>query len=271
MNKNKNKESIKYLIPYLYPREKKTRMGAHKDGGYVVVHPSNTNKPWDLYISAGVGVEESFSKHFIEHYQLDKNQCWVFDGTIEEFPKHYLPFQFASKTRKHNKGIWFVKKNIGPDATPNTVNLSQLCEKHQNIFLKMDIEGAEYVWFHSLSASQLLKFREIIIEFHDIHTHPLASDVFQKLHGTHYLVHLHGNNYGGVNLDGFPNVVEATYIRQKDDGFFMNVSKDGLESDSEFELKYEKQMTITPIEGLDFPNEPMLEDITFSFLSSGNP
>ena len=72
--------------------------------------------------------------------------------------------------------------------------MHDLINSKKNIFLKMDIEGGEYPWLHSLSKNQLLKFKQIVIEFHS----PFLKyryDTLEKLSQTHFLVDIHGNNY----------------------------------------------------------------------------
>ena len=87
----------------------------------------------------------------------------------------------------------------------------------------MDIEGAEYPWLLSLSNEQLQKFKQITMEFHGINDDSWGTNYndkiqcFKKLSETHYLIHIHANNYDSVTtLDGkpIPNVVELTYINK---------------------------------------------------------
>jgi hypothetical protein len=64
------------------------------------------------------------------------------------------------------------KKNIGPSESPTETNLHALISNHEMVFLKMDIEGAEVDWLHSLNESHLNKLAQIVIEFHS----PIESD-----------------------------------------------------------------------------------------------
>ena len=124
--------SIEELLKvYHFDLDKKKRLGVNTDGGYVIVE---LDGEYDCYISAGVSNEESFTKDFIEKYDMNKENSFAFDGTIEDYPYHY--------TDK----ITYIKKNIGGNNDDNDTNLSFLTEKYQNIFLKMDIEGGEYPW-----------------------------------------------------------------------------------------------------------------------------
>jgi hypothetical protein len=65
-----------------------------------------------------------------------------------------------------------------------------------NIFLKMDIEGCEYDWIHSMTKNDMEKISQIVIEFHwpfDFY----RMNALKKINETHYVVHVHGNNGPG--------------------------------------------------------------------------
>jgi hypothetical protein len=117
----------------------------------------------------------------------------------------------------------------------------------------MDIEGAEYPWLLSLSEDQLNKFKQIVIEFHGINDDSCNTKLedkiktFNILSKTHYAIHIHGNNYGGVT-NNIPDVVEITYIRKNS-------------------IDYEPSLnnTMLPIYGLDFPNNPNNPDFDLNF------
>lgn len=187
----------------VYSCDHKIRLGNLSDGGYVCADIGN----YDCYISCGVSNEESFSRDFIEKYGMNAQNSFAFDGTIANYPYHYT-----------NK-ITFYKKNIAPYQSPHHANLRFFIDKFDNIFLKMDIEGWEYPWLNSLSVKDLSKFKQIVIEFHGINDNSWNSSysdkklVFEKLNQTHYIVHLHGNNYSGTT-NSIPDVIEVTYIRK---------------------------------------------------------
>lgn len=195
------------IVDYLkvYNCKNKIRLGNNSDGGYVIIDmPINS---YDCYISAGVSNEESFSRDFINKYNMNSQNSFAFDGTINNYPYEYT-----------NK-ITFYRKNIAPYQSPKHANLRYFINNFNNIFLKMDIEGWEIPWINSLSQEELLKFKQIVIEFHGINDNSWNSKyedklkTFKALNETHYLVHIHGNNYSGIT-NGIPDVIEATYIRK---------------------------------------------------------
>jgi hypothetical protein len=219
----------------------KIRLGNLSDGGYVIGE-LNELISYDCYISAGVSNEESFSRDFIERYNMNEYNSFAFDGTINVYPYSYT-----------NK-ISFIKKNISYYNNCYNTNLSYLIEKYKNIFLKMDIEGAEFNWIYSLNISQLCKFKQIVIEFHGI-TDDTWGFYFndkikclEKLTHTHYLIHAHGNNYSYSN-NNIPNVIELTYINKK----YFNYIQPNLNT------------TKLPINNLDYPNNKDYLDYNLDF------
>lgn len=183
----------------VYHFEKKIRFGAQSDGGYVVAELDQ----YDCYISAGISDEESFSRDFIKKYSMNYHNSFAFDGTIKNYPY------------KYTKNISYINKNINKFNDENNTNLSKLIEVYNNIFLKMDIEGGEYPWLVYINEIQLSRFKQIVIEFHDLKENYIKNNVcFKKLCNTHYLIHAHGNNCGGT-IDSFPQTIELTYVNKK--------------------------------------------------------
>ena len=76
---------------------------------------------------------------------------------------------------------------------------------------------------------------------------------FEKLNEHFYIVHAHGNVYGG-EINGIPNVIELTYI-----------NKDYFESQPGL------NKTVLPIPGLDFSNCPCRPDIQLNMLPFTHP
>jgi hypothetical protein len=193
----------------------KLRIGKQYDGGYIICDIPNVE--YDIFISGGIADDISFEEHLCNIYP--RMNCYAFDGT------QYCTINNSSKN------IIFINKNIQSFNDSNNTNLFDLINQGQNIFLKMDIEGAELPWLRCLNDEQIQKFSQIVIEFH----FPFLKEdieVFDKLNKNHVLLHFHGNNCpaGVVNHKGIiiPNVFECTYVNKK----YLNMSKLELNSDT---------------------------------------
>jgi len=222
----------------VYSFDTKIRVGSTEDGGYII---GDMIGDYDCYISAGVSNEESFSRDFINKYNMNANNSWAFDGTIQSYPYHY--------TKKIN----FIRRNIGANKTAQEANLSFFTERFNNIFLKMDIEGGEYPWLLCMDKKGLKKFKQITIEFHGINDDSWGTNFnnklkcLEKLADTHYIIHAHGNNFSSVT-NKIPDVIELTYIRK-----------------DVFDKEPELNTTQMPILGLDFPNNVHRPDYDLNF------
>lgn len=211
-----------------YYFENKIRIGANKDGGYVICKMEGE---YDCYISCGVANEASFDRDFLNLYPyLNKNNSFSFDGTIKDYPYNYT------------KDITFIKKNIADFNDDKHTNLDDLINKYESIFLSIDIEGSEYPWILSLDNNKLQKFKQICIEFHGLNDDTWRTKCndkmkcLEKLNQTHYIVHAHGNNHSGIK-DGIPDVLELTYVNKK---YLLDIPL--------------KNIISLPIKDLDYPN-----------------
>jgi len=210
------------------------RVGPREDGGYVIADGFD----YDLFISCGIAGDIRFEDHFLD---IHKIKCIAFDGTIQSIPSH-------------RNNIEFVKKNIGYSNTEKITNLKEYIKNNKKIFLKMDIEGSEFNWLDSMTETELENFSQIVLEVHwpfDIY----RMNMLKKLNNTHYIIHIHGNNYGAkidINNDilpqiKLPEVFEVTYINKN------------LINNSFVEMKEIKFPTI-----LDYPNNPNSNELCFS-------
>jgi len=186
------------LTVYASPFDKQ-RIGREYDGGYVIVDIPNVT--YSLLLAGGVETDITFEEDFVKKYGT---KCIAFDGTIPCLPPTAVPMEF-------------VRKNIGHVNTPTLTNLHDIIDTHDNIFVKMDIEGGEIPWITSLSSDQMNKFEQIVMEFHHPFSHA-EGVVFNKLNEHHVLVHFHPNNCcGSRNHKGvlIPNIFECTYVHKK--------------------------------------------------------
>ena len=154
------------------------------DGGYIVMMlPDDNSRSYDLILSAGIADDVSFEEEMAVLYDAPVH---LYDGTIEEYPSSQPP-----------PNVFFHRQNISADADEGC-SLSEWFLEHNDIFLKMDIEGHEFSWLASLSTADLLKIKQIIIEIHLsdslVQLQQRQRPVLSRLASTHALLHAHGNN-----------------------------------------------------------------------------
>lgn len=203
-----------------------TRLGRNSDGGYVVPEELIDNK----LISCGISREVSFEEDYIKHNNEVK--IYAYDNTINNFP-----------IDNHKNVIW-EKLNINDKEDLTNISLNTIFEKYDltknnNVFLKMDIEGAEYVAFKNFK--YLNNVAVMVVEIHDIKK---RIDDFVNLltyfNNNMVLIHKHDNNhnfYFDFMERRYANVYELTYVNKR------------------FIPKLNKNYITLPIDGLDYPNK----------------
>jgi hypothetical protein len=243
-----NMFDYRILNTYTIPNQLR-RVGPSEDGGYIIVDGFE----YDLFISGGISTDIRFEDAFLNTYKVP---CIAFDGTINVFPAH-------------KNSIEWIPKNIGYSNTEKTTNLKEYIQNYNNIFLKMDVEGSEFNWLDSMSTEKLDKFNQIVLEVHwpfDMY----RMNMIKKLNKTHYIIHIHGNNYCARDL---PNKLKD--CRTYDGTIIINNSMLGIIKLPEvFEVTYvNKRLCDTSLveikeihfpTNLDYPNNPGAPDISFS-------
>lgn len=200
------RELLCLLRPMVPQGLEKVRIGGESDGGYVMADPGNGGiaysfgvsavSPWDLAMA-----ERGFS-------------VFQYDGSVDNEPDKH-PNIFFHK--------YFVSES--PTTLGPSKNLAQILKDHsheneRDIILQIDIEGGEWDFFTKISHEDMVRFKQIVIELHDIHTSPEKFAVLEKIRETHTPIHFHYNNnvLDSVYIasPGFiynPHVVEISYVR----------------------------------------------------------
>jgi hypothetical protein len=212
----------------------------------------NIPAPYDILISCGVSDNIDFEVDFCR--QLPGVKCFAFDGTVESLPNMA-------------ENVKFIKQNVG-NGTDGTTNLKEYIGDHQNVFLKMDIEGHEFRVFPELS-DVMYRIKQIVVEIHSpgdiqLHptyfkglsdiTHPVMFNMLEMINKTHTLVHVHPNNgcevhrYQGTLL---PNVFECTFVRND---FVVSKIKNTLPLPMSFDKPNVKEKSTIVFNGYPFRN-----------------
>jgi hypothetical protein len=242
------------------------RIGSKNDGGYIV--PLNAVKAARALVSFGLSHDWTFERDFKKHNANAIVHCYdhtvslrtAFQYSIGQLLRFVLLFR-ARSLRKTLTWIDYIlffrsegthfKQRIWPDKQNNSATIEEVFSRlpaECPVFLKMDIEGSEYLVLDDL----LRHSKNIVgmaIEFHDVDvaSRPFSSFI-ERIKRDFYIVHIHGNNMGGIAPFNFPIAPEITFLNK----LFFNSAP------SPSRLKY-------PIAGLDRPNNPRLPEFAFEF------
>jgi hypothetical protein len=192
------------LRPWTASNIELVRVGGPGDGGYVMAAPVEAEGA----ISLGVGRDVSWDCAI----GAAGIRVAMFDPTVRRLPAQ-VP-----------RGV-FHRLGVG-HARPTYLPLHELLAVagwvgSADLILKMDVEGAEWEVLEDPHLN-LNRFRQILIEFHDIarlqdaQQGPQAIAAMERLVTHHKPVHIHANNYDEVVRFGaywFPNAVEVSLVR----------------------------------------------------------
>ena len=254
----------KFLKPYHLSRSSLVRLGPKTDGGYII--DKRILKTSSTLITCGLNDDWEFERDFFKKNK--KCKILAFDHTINKkywrtrFKKDFISLLlfkklkidkildvfkfidyhlfFKNKIKHYQKKIVLKKKNNKEITIPN------ILAKLHKIILKVDIEGDEYKILNDIKKNTK-KIVCLVIEFHDIHKNIKKIKKFLANNDLK-IIHLHANNYGGINKNKDPKVIELSLINSK----MINIKK-------RFSNKR------YPINNLDYKNFKRREDIKIKF------
>lgn len=224
------------------------RLGNDYDGGYVV--PEKACKDADVLFGYGIANDISFEESFSDLY--DK-PSYGFDCGLASFPSKNKHFTFVSQCIGTDKFL-YDKDNSSQNISSFTNQVNKLGLQNKKIFIKMDIEGAEYEAFDDILKNSS-NVTGIVIEIHFMREGEItkAIKLLSNLQKDFILLHVHGNNYqtrrsfAASNVKGLvPKVLELTYINKS------LVTKFKVAANQSH-----------PVEGLDMPNNKEYNDCEF--------
>jgi hypothetical protein len=196
-------EKLKSILTSYRPLNKRLiRKGDNKDGGYVIVDDLTIV---DTLFSIGVGDNITFD--------IDcENQVSRIVLVDDSVPCFEIP----------NSNYYLHRKKLGAYEDNSRITIDKLLSTYQSkdYILKIDIEGSEWEILSTIQSATIIKFRQIIIEFHalfDMAQSELILKALNNLLKTHLPVVIHPNNIGGYSVIGtsvFPNVLETTWLRR---------------------------------------------------------
>lgn len=113
---------------------------------------------------------------------------------------------FSPENRNH------LRSKIGHPIT-SEISIGSAIDKiprAESVFLKCDIEGWEWRSIHEI-ATRYARLSGFVVEFHDVDLHLQRLVDFVHSIPEFAIVDVQANNYGGVNPDGIPEVVELSF------------------------------------------------------------
>jgi Methyltransferase FkbM domain len=208
------------------------RFGPAGDGGYVASDRAVAKS--DLLLSFGLNADWEFEAAFLAANPNARVIC--FDGSVNRRfwqlwlikkilrlrlreATHYLAYKrfFASPRAEHRQVM------IGYD-TPGSVSLDTILAEVSStaIFLKVDIEGWEYRILDQIVAHRA-KIVGIVMEIHDLDLHRARVDQFLAAMTGFTITHLTPNNFGGVDAERDPIVIEISLMHDA----FIDAAREG--------------------------------------------
>ena len=254
----------KFLKPYHVKLSNLIRIGPETDGGYVI--DKRVINKTKILITCGLNDDWEFEKKF-----LQKNpdvKIIAFDHTvnrdfwIKRFKKDIMHFLLLKKLRISkildifkfiNYYLFFtknrhhyIKKIVSNIRNNKEITITKILRNYEEVFLKVDIEGDEYKILNDIKKNSK-KINFLIIEFHNLQKKLGKIKKFLKKLDLK-VIHIHANNYGGVDKHNNPKVIELSLINTRKIKIKNTFSK----------RKY-------PIINLDYKNFKRRDDIKIEF------
>lgn len=193
------------LVPVELQGVELSRFGnASGDGGYLI---AGSEPACDVLLSYGILDDVSFELDYVRRFLGAR--VHLFDHTIERLPSEHPSFVF------HREGL-------GPRKTFELGTIQDHVDRYsdsgQTIFLKIDVEGAEYDSLLAANPGVFEKVQQIAIELHSVcWPNDDVVRLLRRLTSDFYVIHIHGNNSGGMTvteIGNIPAVLEVTLLRK---------------------------------------------------------
>ena len=217
----------KFLKPYHVKLSNLIRIGPKTDGGYVI--DKRVLNKTKILITCGLNDDWEFEKSFLE--QKPAIKIITFDHTVNQdfwvkrFKKDIIHFLLLKKLRISkildifkfiNYYLFFrenrkhyIKKVVFKKKNNEEITIPKILKNYDKVFLKVDIEGSEYVILEDILKVQN-KISALIIEFHDIDKNrAIIENFIQRLELS--LTHIHPNNYGKLDENNDPIIIELSF------------------------------------------------------------
>jgi hypothetical protein len=210
------------------------KLGGFKDGGYVSDYRSILNS--DILISGGVGSNVRFESDF---YEINnKLKVILIDPTVSILRMFVRSFYHF--TRKEQSGfrslsevfnyLYFknkstlIKKYLNTDFNISSLLNKFSCKKN-SVFLKLDIEGFEFELLDNIILNKQY-FTGVCIEFHNLEIFENYSKLNSFVKALEFQILNISVNEVCLNKDGFPSVLEISFLPKSDNNWPKSFNKE---------------------------------------------
>ena len=254
----------RFLKPYQIRSSNLIRVGPKTDGGYIIDRRIlNKSK---ILIACGLNDDWEFERDYLKKNQ--KTQINAYDHTVNKrfwlsrFKKDIISLLLLKKLKINkildvfkyldyrlffrNNNKHFEKKIVFKKRDDNETTIPEILANYNEIFLKVDIEGDEYKILNDIKRNSS-KIIFLVIEFHDVDKNIKKIKNFIKKLDLK-IIHIHGNNYGGLDKNNNPKVIELSLLNSK-----------------KIKLKKILSKRNYPINDLDYKNFKRRSDIEIKF------
>jgi hypothetical protein len=201
---------------------KHRRYGEPNDGGYIMCEDDLTPGQIQGAYSYGINGFDGWGNDVSKALKIP---VFEYDCTNRKLPLACpsCDLRFRPECILNHKSNYV---NHPERATYGTLSQQMQKNGHHEVsegalLMKIDIEGAEWQIFAEEPAENLKKFREIVVEFHNLDQtdkHDLYLSAVKNILDAGFVVyHIHGNNNAGEARFGtksVPSVLEVTYLRR---------------------------------------------------------
>ena len=199
---------LKLLRPHRAKGFEKARFGSPNDGGYILIDDFHQ-------------IDAAFS------FGIEQNASWDVCVADRGVPVYQFDHTIDASPVARDDLIFFNKRIVAQPA-PGCETINGLVAQHgrrgsASLILKIDIEHDEWPVFDATSETALSCFSQIVCEFHglglmiDPQWNERARRVLEKITGHFGVVHVHANNYCGLNSVAnipVPEVLEITFANR---------------------------------------------------------
>ncbi len=242
MSLAKSNEPIDRSLTHSIRMPDLVRVGSDADGGYVV--PRSVLSACDGILGLGIHADWSFERDAValssagraHLYDATTTIPWLVSrmpmgvlrligGAISAQPRRVrdglgrlaAPFRYV---RFFRGDVRHYPQMIGQRAEPGWVDpataIARLREVGATrILVKMDIEGGEYEVLPGIEEWGA-HVDLLLVEFHGVQHDPARFNALMRVLARLFVpVHLHGNNSQPLTADGFPGMVEITFLARR--------------------------------------------------------